>query len=143
MKLKTLLLTLLLSTSLIGTTYADHLDGLDAYKKGGDYNTAFKEIQPLADQGDAIAQYNLGVMYDYGKGVLKDYQQAAKWYRKAADQGNALAQFSLGRMYAYGEGVLKDLTKAKYWTKKAYENPDEPEKGRARITWDKFELWKY
>jgi TPR repeat protein len=46
-------------------------------------------------------------------------------------------------MYAYGEGVLKDLTKAKYWTKKAYENPDEPEKGRARITWDKFELWKY
>ena len=44
---------------------------------------------PGADQGDAGAQVNLGVMYDHGKGVPQDYAQAAAWYRKAADQGDA------------------------------------------------------
>ena len=51
-----------------------------------------------ADQGDASAQYNLGVMYHFGKGVPQNYAEAAKWYRLAADQGNANAQHSLGLM---------------------------------------------
>jgi len=142
MKLKTLLLTLLLSTSLIGTTYADYQDGYDAYDKG-DYKTAFKEWQPLADQGIAEAQNNLGVMYKNGQGVLKDDMQAVKWYRKAADQGNAMAQNNLGVMYAHGEGVLKDMTKAKYWIKKSYEGDDTEASKLAKENWDGFELWKY
>ena len=54
----------------------------------------------LADQGDAFAQYDLGVMYANGQGVPQDYAQAVAWYRKAADQGNAAAQTNLGVMYA-------------------------------------------
>ena len=55
-----------------------------------------------ADQGDADAQLNLGVMYDNGRGVLKDEAEAVRWYRLAADQGDAAAQFNLGNMYAKG-----------------------------------------
>ena len=55
-------------------------------------------FRPLADQGDATAQSNLGVMYASGQGVPKDYAQAVKWYRLAADQGDARAQFNLGLM---------------------------------------------
>ena len=52
-----------------------------------------------ADQGNAIAQCNLGVMYDKGRGVPQDYAEAVKWYRLAAEQGHADAQFKLGIMY--------------------------------------------
>ena len=45
-----------------------------------------------AEQGHASAQYNLGVMYDTGKGALQDYKEAVKWYTKAAEQGHANAQ---------------------------------------------------
>jgi TPR repeat protein len=74
MKLKTLLLTLLLTTSFIGAIYADFNDGWIADQKG-DYKTAFNEWKPLSKQGDAHAQYNIGVMYDNGRGVLKDYKE--------------------------------------------------------------------
>jgi len=90
MKLKTTLIALFLSLSLMSIAYADVNDGLDAYNKG-DYKSAVNEWRPLANQGDADAQSNLGWMYENGKGVLKDYKQAAKWYRKAADQGFAKA----------------------------------------------------
>jgi len=139
MKLKTLLLTLLLTTSLIGTTYAD---GYKAYQ-AKDYVTALKEWKPLAEQGDPYAQYSLGVMYAKGDGVLKDYKQAANWYRKAAEQGDSEAQISLGVMYAKGDGVLKDMTKAKYWFNKAYEGDNAKSRELAKENWDGFELWKY
>ena len=58
-----------------------------------------------ADQGHAVAQYNLGVLYRDGEGVPKDLAQAVAWFRKAADQGNAAAQNNLGVLYANGEGV--------------------------------------
>ena len=74
----------------------------------GDYSTALQEWKPLADQGDASAQTNLGVMYKFGQGVLQDYAEAVRWYRLAADQGDARAQLSLGVMYANGWGVLQD-----------------------------------
>ena len=55
----------------------------------------FDETKALADQGDAIAQYNVGFMYDTGNGVPENDAEAVKWYRKAADQGLAKAQFNL------------------------------------------------
>ncbi len=80
-------LTILLFSILISfNSYADFQDATDAYNKG-DFKTAFNEIKPLAEQGNASAQYNLALMYDNGKGVLKDYKEAVKWYRKAAEQG--------------------------------------------------------
>jgi TPR repeat protein len=55
----------------------------------------------------AEAQYNLGIAYTFGKGVLKDYKQAVYWYQKAADQGYAKAQSNLGIAYAFGKGVFR------------------------------------
>ena len=69
------------------------------------------EVRNAADQGDASAQFNLGVMYADGR----DYGEAAKWYRKAADQGNASAQFNLGVVYANGQGAPQDYVLAYMW----------------------------
>ena len=93
-------------------------DGFTAYERG-DYAAAFKLWKPLADQGNALAQFNLGVMYDEGQGVPQDDAEAVKWYRKAADQGNALAQFNLGVMYGTGQGVPQDYAEAVKWYRKA------------------------
>jgi TPR repeat protein len=60
--------------------------------------------QKAANQGQAEAQYNLGIAYTFGKGVLKDYKQAVYWYQKAADQGYAEAQSILGIAYTIGKG---------------------------------------
>ena len=89
-------------------------DGLSAYNRQ-DYATALRMWRPLADQGNASAQSNLGFMYDIGQGVPKDDVQAVKWYRLAADQGNVIAQFNLGLMYVSGQGVPKDYVQAVKW----------------------------
>ncbi len=75
----------------------------------------------LAEQGDAEAQYNLGVLYDLGHGVPQDDTQAALWYRKAAEQGYAYAQNNLGVLYDLGHGVPQDDTQAALWFRKAAE----------------------
>ncbi len=95
-------------------TMDDFNKGADAYRDG-DYATAVREWQPLAEQGCALAQLNLGIMYANGKGVKQDYIQAEEWYKLAAKQGVAEAEFSLGAMYDYGEGVSKDGKKAAKW----------------------------
>jgi TPR repeat protein len=61
-------------------------DATDAIQRG-DYATAFKIIQPLAAQGDAYAQYNLGAMYLQGHEVLQDFTEAVKWFHLSAAQG--------------------------------------------------------
>jgi TPR repeat protein len=95
--------------------FADALeDALNPYFKG-DYVTAFKLLQPLADNGIASAQYFLGVMYDEGSGVPRDRVQAAVWLRKAAEQDNGGAQFKLAFMYLTGDGVPQDLVLAYMW----------------------------
>ena len=83
--------------------------------------TAVESYRRTAQQGNAQAQYNLGWMYDEGKGVPKDDAKAVKWYRKAAEQGYANAQNNLGLMYQYGKGVPKDDAKALEWYGKAVE----------------------
>ncbi len=94
--------------------YADFQAGLAAYNQG-DYATALKEWRPLAEQGDATAQFNLGVMYNFGQGVPQDYQEAVRWYRLAAEQGYAPAQFNLGFLYDKGQGVPQDYVQAHMW----------------------------
>ncbi len=89
-------------------------DAAAAYQKQ-DYTTALRLLRPLADQGDADAQFLLGSMYDYGRGVPQDYAQAVKWYRLAADRGYASAQGMLGLMYENGRGVPKDDAQAVKW----------------------------
>ena len=92
----------------------DFQKGLEAYRNG-DYATALKEWTPLAEGGDSVAQYNLGVMYKNGWGVSQDDKEAVRWYRLAAEQGYAMAQFTLGAMYENGQGVLADYVIAHMW----------------------------
>ena len=74
--------------------WADFQAGMDASNRE-DYATALREWRPLAEQGDALAQYNLGVLYRKGRGVPQDDVQARQWYEKASAQGQAKAQYNL------------------------------------------------
>jgi len=94
--------------------------GYDAYN-AGDFATAIQEWTPLAEQGYANAQYNLGIMYNKGQGVPQDSKEAVKWYRLAAEQGIAKAQFNLGIKYDKGQGVLQDYKEAVKWYRLAAE----------------------
>ena len=112
---------LILSAVLVApVAWAGFEEGVNAYKKG-DYATALREWRPLAKQGDARDQFNLGLMYDKGVGVTQDYAEAVKWYRKAAEQGDARAQHNLGFMYVKGQGVTQDYAEAAKWYRKAAE----------------------
>ena len=91
------------------------LDQAFAAAQQGDYATALSVYRPLADQGLARAQNNLGLMYDNGQGVPQDYAAAVGWYRKAAEQGIAEAQYNLGVMYDNGQGVPQDYVQAHKW----------------------------
>jgi TPR repeat protein len=79
-----------------------------------------------AGQGDADAQFGLGLKYSTGagEGIAQDFVQAAAWYHKAAEQNHALAQFNLGVMFASGQGVLQNDTTALMWTRRAAEGGD-------------------
>ncbi len=94
--------------------WADNKAGEDAYNRG-DYAIAVHEWRPLAEQGDASAQVNLGTLYVNGQGVSEDYQQALYWFRLAAKQGNAMALTKLGLMYEHGKGVPLDVVLAQKW----------------------------
>ena len=100
-------------------------EGVAAYDRG-DYAAALREWRPLAKQGNANTQYNLGIMYNNGRGVPQDFAEAVKWYRKAAEQGMAEAQVNLGVMYMYynGHGVPQDLAEAVKWNRMAAEQGD-------------------
>lgn len=129
--MKTLVLLLVLFSN--QASGFDFQAGLDAYNRG-DFATALKEWRPIADAGDAHAQYNLGMLYARGQGVPKDYGQAAGWYRKAAEQGVAAAQYNLGLMCANGQGVPRDPQEAAKWFLKAAEaGVTDAETGLGRI----------
>jgi hypothetical protein len=115
------LVAVLLSLSFAAPVVAGPFkDGFATYDHG-DYATALRIWRPLADRGDASAQFNLGLMYSHGQGVPQDYAAATQWYRKAADHGDPLAQTNLGVMYAQGQGVPKDYAESVKWFRKAAE----------------------
>jgi len=86
-----------------------------------DSEAALKEFRPLAAKGDARAQFELGYMYERGKGVPQDYKESLSWFRKSAEQGNASAQFHLGQRYDIGNGVPQDYSEAASWYRKSAE----------------------
>ena len=83
-------------------------------------------LRLAAEQGDAEAQANLGVMYMFGRGVPQDDAEAVRWYRLAADQGEAHAQVNLGLMYAEGRGVPQDDAEALRWYRLAADQGNAP-----------------
>jgi hypothetical protein len=97
------------------------------------YQETLKKARAAAESGkpaaesaprDAKAQYNLGVSYANGEGVVQDAEKAVYWYTKAAEQGYVQAQFNLGCCYYEGNGVVQDDERAAYWWTKAAEQGD-------------------
>ena len=76
---------------------------------------ALKYWKPLAEQGNAEAQFNVGLMYYEGDGVEQDYAEAAKWFSKASEKGHPVAQFSLGVLYIEGHEGWEDYVQALMW----------------------------
>ncbi len=72
-----------------------------------------------AINGNAKAEFNLGIAYGLGHGVAKNYVKAKYWFKKSAKQGYANAQYYLGNIYFNGLGVARNYTKADYWYLKA------------------------
>jgi TPR repeat protein len=116
---------------------AGPLEDAQAATSRGDRATAVRLLRPLAEQGLATAQYNLGIIYGHCQEDLRGLVQAlgnaaawakarqqgkaeaVKWFRKAADQGDARAQFMLGLCYRQGLGVQEDHATAMEWFRKA------------------------
>jgi len=80
------------------------------------FASKFDETLKLAEKGDAVAQANIGNMYELGIGGVDENQfLAVEWYKKAARQGYAAAQNNLGFMYSFGKGVPKDIVVGYAW----------------------------
>lgn len=114
------ILSVLIAISILGCSSGTLDDGLEA-KKNADHVKAFKIYEPLALNGDAIAQAALGEIYYYGlqpdkesKWIsgIPDYDLAIKWYSLSADQGNSEGQVGLAKMYYFGNGFEQDELKA-------------------------------
>lgn len=126
-RIKTLIASGVLACALSGAALAGSLGDGDAALRH------YEALRPLAEQGDAVAQAELGSLYHQGRGVAQNYAQAVLWYREAADQGNAVAQFSLGELYGMGrEGVGQNNILAYMWLRLAV--------GRAE-TADERDVW--
>jgi TPR repeat protein len=93
---------------------ADLEAGLSAYMEG-DYETSLAECQPLAEEGNAGAQFCVGRLYANGFGVDMNDDLALQWYGSAAEQGHGEAQYSLGLMHSNGWGVAMNDEEAAKW----------------------------
>ena len=102
--MKRLTLALIFAFGFAPPAWADFQAGIDAYERG-DYAAAYREWLPLAEEGGAEAQFNLGIMYNLGQGVAQSKVTAATWYRRSAEQGDADAQYNLAIMFMNGEGI--------------------------------------
>jgi hypothetical protein len=110
---------LILLLGLVAPATAAELDDAVAAAHRGDYATALRELSPLAEKGDARAQFDVGFMHAYGWGVPRNAAEAIAWYRKAADQGLQVAQHFLGLAYVNGDGVRPDDAEAARWFARA------------------------
>src|SRR5215470_4956152 len=115
---KYLVAALLLAVVLDANAEGTLEQGLDAYHQG-DFAKAAELWRPLADKGDAEAQYRLGTLYAEGKGVEQNDASAMTWFLRAAEKGNALAQYNVGASYATGLGVAKSEADAVKWFRRA------------------------
>jgi TPR repeat protein len=121
-KIPVLALFVALSVLTVGwPAHADPYEDARAAYDRGDNAAALRLWQPLAQAGDARAQFWLGAMYDLGRGVPQDHALAASWYRYAAEQGLPSAQHNLAHMYEMGHGLPADyaMSAAVAWYRRA------------------------
>jgi TPR repeat protein len=88
--------------------------GLDA-ANSNDYATAMVQFRIAAEDGNAVADYNIGFMYQNGLGVAPDYAQAMQFYQLAAARGETSALNQIGFLYRNGLGVTQDYVQAMHW----------------------------
>jgi uncharacterized protein len=110
---------LILVLGFVAPATAAELDDAVAAAHRGDYAAALRGLSPLAEKGDARAEFNIGFMHAYGWGVQRNPAEALTSYRKAADQGLQVAQHFLGIAYLNGEGVRPDEAEAARWFARA------------------------
>ena len=96
------------------------------------YAEAAKWWRLAADQGNTFAQYNLGTLYDDGKGVPQNKAEALKWYHLAAERGNDGAQFNVGVLHFAGVAVPENRIEAAKWFRRA---ADQGHIGAQVISW--------
>jgi TPR repeat protein len=118
-RLRATLTALLVMFAAAGAAVAGPLEDSFVSGQRGDFATALRLVRPLAEQGNAIAQTDLGIMYLSGQGVPQNYAEAVEWIRRAAEQGNAWAQFFFATMYANGYGVRDEAEAAKWYQRAA------------------------
>jgi len=76
---------------------------------------SLSDLRTFAEQGDAEAQWGLGILYHNGEGVPQDDAEAVRWFRRAADQAYVPALSALGSHYWSGRGVTQDYAQAYFW----------------------------
>jgi TPR repeat protein len=108
-----------LASVFAGTAVAGPLEDGEAAYQSGNFAAAFQLLNPLAAQGDADAQYDLGCLYANGEGVSQNVAQAVVWFAAAAARGMPPAEAVLGVMYSRGLGVPQDDELAGDWLRKA------------------------
>lgn len=89
-----------------------------------EFSEKARDLLQKAEQGNAVAQVQLGMLYETGDGVRQDYKEAAKWYGAAANQGNPYGLNNMATMYRRGWGVKQDFDKAIKWYKQAASQGD-------------------
>ena len=127
---------------MLGTAVSAGYDEAWIAYSNQDYETALKELMPLAEQGDPRSQYVVGWMYRNGEGVAQDYKTAVKWYRLAAKQGHAEAQKSLGLMYQFGEGITANYQSASKWYRLAAEQGNAEAQNNLGLMYFQHELFQ-
>lgn len=112
--------TACLAIAFLGSVHsrADYEQGVNAAFEG-DYATAYREFSIAAEEGLALAQYNLGILFFTGQGVERDADAAYRWTAAAAAQGHIAAQFNLATLLITGEGTAKDVEPAVEWYSQA------------------------
>ncbi len=90
-----------------------------AARLNGDFDSLFSEMNKLAEQGYAKAQFRLGWLYERGVGVRQDYAKAREWYERAMQNGDDFALARMGLLYELGLGVEKDYATAREYYSRA------------------------
>ena len=108
------------SQLLLGSLYEEGKGGMQQ-----DYIKAAEWYRKSADQGYSQAQYNLGLLYEDGKGMEQDYYEASQWYKRAANNGFSEAQNNLGVLYIMGKGVIKNINNAELMFRRSADQGNE------------------
>ncbi len=114
----TLFLATALAIAAAAPALAD-LDGARAAYDEGDYRAARAQLEPLAQGGEAEAQYLMGLSYYHGSGEFRDDSRAVEWFQKAAAQDHGYAMYTLGLMHDLGRGVKRSHGEAMLWYRRA------------------------